>query len=203
MNKKLYVQVKDLCKDNGLSEKYLQAITEKMGGNLTDDSTDEEIEKVANLIAEVAKETQGEATRWAKNKTTKKETDDDDDDDDNDGDGESKKKRKKGKSEEDPNDARIKALEQELAEMKADRQKGERAAQIAAAMEKHNIPAKFRDRLAKSIADDADIEEAVSGIKQDFITEGLMTEDVEGRKAASEKQIDEAAQSLLDSITVK
>ena len=37
-----------------------------MGGSIEDDSTDEaEIEKVANQIADVAKESQGEATRWA------------------------------------------------------------------------------------------------------------------------------------------
>jgi hypothetical protein len=66
MNKTLFKKVKDLCKDTGLSEKYLTAITEKMGGSIEDDSTDEaEIEKVANQIADVAKESQGEATRWA------------------------------------------------------------------------------------------------------------------------------------------
>ncbi|MFR7466660.1 MAG: hypothetical protein ACLUVG_20870 [Phocaeicola vulgatus] len=44
----------------------MTAITEKMGGSIEDDSTDEaEIEKVANQIADVAKESQGEATRWA------------------------------------------------------------------------------------------------------------------------------------------
>ena len=55
MNKTLFKKVKDLCKDTGLSEKYLTAITEKMGGSIEDDSTDEaEIEKVANQIADVA-----------------------------------------------------------------------------------------------------------------------------------------------------
>ena len=69
MNKTLFKKVKDLCKDTGLSEKYLTAITEKMGGSIEDDSTDEaEIEKVANQIADVAKESQGEATRWANKK---------------------------------------------------------------------------------------------------------------------------------------
>ena len=41
MNKTLFKKVKDLCKDTGLSEKYLTAITEKMGGSIEDDSTDE------------------------------------------------------------------------------------------------------------------------------------------------------------------
>lgn len=34
MNKKLFEKVKGLCKDTGLSEKYLKAITEKMGGSI-------------------------------------------------------------------------------------------------------------------------------------------------------------------------
>ena len=56
MNKKLFEKVKGLCKDTGLSEKYLKAITEKMGGSIEDDSTDDEaIESTANLIAEVAR----------------------------------------------------------------------------------------------------------------------------------------------------
>lgn len=102
-----------------------------------------------------------------------------------------------------PDEKRIKALEDEIERMKSERSKGERAAQIASAMEKHGIPAKFRSRLAKSISDDEDIEEAVASIKQDFITNGLMTDDSEGGKAASEKQVDEASEDLLKSLTAK
>ena len=73
MNRKLFEKVKTKCTDTGLSEKYLQAITEKMGGSIEDDSTDDEaIETTANLIAEVAKESQGEATRWVNKKSQKK-----------------------------------------------------------------------------------------------------------------------------------
>lgn len=199
MNKKLFVKVKDLCKDTGLSEKYLKAITEKMGGSVEDDSTDEEaIEKTANLIADVAKESQGEATRWAnkKKEETKKEEDETKEE-------KGKPETKKEETKENPSDERIKKLERELEEMKAERQRGQRAKDIATAMEKHKIPAKFRDRLAKSIADDEDIEEAIASIKQDFITDGLVADDTEGAKAASEKQVDEAADSLLKSITAK
>ena len=174
MNKKLFEKVKGLCKDTGLSEKYLKAITEKMGGSIEDDSTDDAaIETTANLIADVAKESQGEATRWA------------------------------NKKKDDPNEKRIKALEEKLAKYEAGESKAKRMAEINAAMAKHNIPAKFRDRFAKSISDDEDVEEAVTTLKQDFITAGLVTDDSEGTKAASEKQIDEAADSLLESITVK
>ena len=200
MNKKLFEKVKDLCKDTGLSEKYLKAITEKLGGSIEDDSTDDAaIETTANLIADVATESQGEATRWANKKKDDskkgKKDGEDDDPDDKGGKGSGDDPNKK----DDPNEKRIKALEEKLAKYEADENKAKRMADINAAM----IPAKFRDRFAKSISDDEDIEEAVANLKQDFITAGLAPDDSEGSKAASEKQIDEAADSLLESITVK
>lgn len=200
MNKKLFLKVKDLCKDTGVSEKCLKAITEKMGGSIEDDSTDEEaIETTANLIAEVAKETQSEATRWANKKGSKTEEEEEE--------GKKKPKPKKESEEEeeknDPQSKEIAELKKQLEEMKAAQSKGERDAAIAKAMKDHNIPAKFRDRLAKSISDEEDVDTAVAAMKQDFITEGLMTDDSEGSKGASEKQVDEAADDLLESITVK
>lgn len=208
MNKQLFAKVKDKCKDTGLSEKYLTAITEKMGGSVEDDSTDEEaIEKAANLIAEVAKESQGEATRWAnkakvgdkKPKPNKK----DDDDTDNDGDDKGKGAGDGGSKDNPKDDEQIQKLQKQIDYLKAKEAKAARSAQINAAFEKHKIPKFLRDRLAKSISDDEDVEDAVSTLKQDCITNGLMSGDAEGAKAASEKQVDEAADALLESITAK
>ena len=212
MNKKLFEEVKSKCKDTGLSEKYLQAITEKMGGSVEDDSTDETaIEEAANLIADIAKESQGEATRWAnkqkENQRKNKPNAEDEDpstDDEPGGDGESGesiKGKKKGAPRSESEE--LKEIRRELEELKAERAKGDRAKAISEAMERHKIPSKFRDRLARSISDDEDVDEAVAAIKQDFITDGLMTEDSEGKKVASEKQVSEAADSLLESITAK
>ena len=211
MNKKLFEKVKGLCKDTGLSEKYLKAITEKMGGSIEDDSTDDEaIESTANLIAEVAKESQGEATRWAnKNKETKTEEE-----------KKAEEERKKKEEEErlkgkvaldEATEKRLKEMEEKIANYEAKESKEARAKEVVKAMEKHKIPAYLRDRLAKSISDDEDIEDAVSAYKQELITNGLDDEHSGGSKAASEKQIDEAifkktaepAKSLLESITVK
>lgn len=203
MNKKLFEKVKGLCKDTGLSEKYLKAITEKMGGSIEDDSTDDEaIESTANLIAEVAKESQGEATRWAnKNKETKTEEE-----------KKAEEERKKKEEEErlkskvaldEATEKRLKEMEEKIAGYEAKESKEARAKEVVNAMEKHKIPAYLRDRLAKSISDDEDIEDAVSAYKQELITNGLDDEHSGGSKAASEKQIDEAADSLLESITVK
>ncbi len=203
MNKKLFEKVKGLCKDTGLSEKYLKAITEKMGGSIEDDSTDDEaIESTANLIAEVAKESQGEATRWAnKNKETKTEEE-----------KKAEEERKKKEEEErlkgkvaldEATEKRLKEMEEKIANYEAKESKEARAKEVVKAVEKHKIPAYLRDRLAKSISDDEDIEDAVSAYKQELITNGLDDEHSGGAKAASEKQIDEAADSLLESITVK
>ena len=203
MNKLLFEKVKAKCKDNGLSEKYLKAITEKMGGSIEDDSTDDEaIESTANLIAEVAKESQGEATRWAnKNKETKTEEE-----------KKAEEERKKKEEEErlkgkvaldEATEKRLKEMEEKIAGYEAKESKEARAKEVVNAMEKHKIPAYLRDRLAKSISDDEDIEDAVSAYKQELITNGLDDEHSGGSKAASEKQIDEAADSLLESITVK
>lgn len=203
MNKKLFEKVKGLCKDTGLSEKYLKAITEKMGGSIEDDSTDDEaIESTANLIAEVAKESQGEATRWAnKNKETKTEEE-----------KKAEEERKKKEEEErlkgkvaldEATEKRLKEMEEKIANYEAKESKEARAKEVVKAMEKHKIPAYLRDRLAKSISDDEDIEDAVSAYKQELITNGLDDEHSGGSKVASEKQIDEAADSLLESITVK
>lgn len=213
MNAKLFEKVKSLCKDTGLSEKYLKAITAKLGGSVEDDSTDEAaIEEAANLVAEVAKESQGEATRWAnaKGKGKKKpskdddpDEDDPDDDPDEDDDPSRGKGKRKQKKDDDPTEARLKALEEQLAKYKADEARGKRSKEISEAFEKHKIPIYLRDRLAKSISDDEDLEEAVSALKQDLITNGLISEGSEGAKAASAKQVDEAANDLLESITVK
>lgn len=211
MNKELFAKVKDKCKDMGLSEKCLTAITEAMGGSVADDSTDTDaIESTANLIVSVATTTQSEATRWAnkakgtpKPKTTKKDGEEGNGDDTDPNNTDPNKGGNGGGNGNPTESEAIKKLQEEVAALKAEKNKGERTATINAAFEKHNIPAFIRERLAKSISDDEDVEEAVSALKQDCITNGLMSDSAEGAKAASEKQVDEAADALLESITAK
>ena len=206
MNKTLFEKVKSLCKDTGLSEKYLKAITEKLGGSIEDDSTDEAaIETTANLVADVAKESQGESSRWVdafkKKNPKRKDSDDDDPDDDPDA-------KKKGKK--DPYMKLLKKMQKqmedqaaELKTLKGEKAAGERTANIQKLMEDHKIPKYLRDTLAKSIAEGDDAEETIKSFKQGLITNGLETEEPEGKKVASEKQVDEAADNLLESITAK
>lgn len=217
MNAALFQKVKDLTKDSGVSEKYLKSITEKMGGKIADDSTDTEaIEECANLIAGVVKDSQAEATRWAqrnqrgkKSKKSKSEDNDDeddnddddsdDDDSDDDEDGKGKKKSKKSKKADD----RLAKLEEELAQLKAERAGSQRKSEIEGLMEKHKIPAHLRARLAKSIADDEDAEDVISSYKQELITNGLSEDEGGAKKGASAKDVESAADDLLESITVK
>lgn len=207
MNKELFAKVKDKCKDTGLSEKYLTAITEAMGGSVADDSTDSEaIESTANLIRSVATASQSEATRWAnKAKVTPKPKAKPNEGNGGEGtDPEPKPNEGNGggKGSSDESEA-IKKLQGQINELKAEKSRGERTATINAAFEKHGIPSFLRERLAKSISDDEDVEEAVAALKQDCITNGLVSANAEGAKAASEKQVDEAADALLESITAK
>lgn len=211
MNKELFAKVKDKCKDMGLSEKCLTAITEAMGGSVADDSTDTDaIESTANLIVSVATTTQSEATRWAnkakgtpKPKTTKKDGEEGNGDDTDPNNTDPNKGGNGGGNGNPTESEAIKKLQEQIDALKAEKNKGERTATINAAFEKHNIPAFLRERLAKSISDDEDVEDAVSALKQDCITNGLMSDSAEGAKAASEKQVDEAADALLESITAK
>lgn len=211
MNKELFAKVKDKCKDMGLSEKCLTAITEAMGGSVADDSTDTDaIESTANLIVSVATASQSEATRWVnkakgtpKPKTTKKDGEGGNADDDDPNNTDPNKDGKGGGNGNPSESEAIKKLQEQIDALKAEKSKGERTATINAAFEKHNIPAFLRERLAKSISDDEDVEAAVSALKQDCITNGLMSDSADGAKAASEKQVDEAADALLESITAK
>lgn len=207
MNKLLFSKVKDQCKDTGLSEECLKALTEAIGGSIEDDSTDEEaIGKVANQIKQVAVSTQSEAARWANNKKDPKNKKDqkkqkpankDGEGDDPDGDQDPPQNTDNQVLE------LLKKLEKRMDQFEVDGKTKDRQKLIKEAMENHKIPTKFRDRLAKSIGDDEDIEETVKAFKQDFITEGLTSEGEQKNKTATEQQVDEAADALLKSITVE
>lgn len=203
MNKALFNKVKSLCKDTGLSEKFLTALTEKMGGSIEDDSTDETvIEEMANQIADIATASQGEATRWVNKKKeaeSKKKSDQETDEGDED---ENPKKKEPSTTE----NKELVALKEMIEKQNAKMQELEkslstksRETAIKEAQKKHEIPDWRMKGL--TIPEDQDIDEYLADIKQDLITEGLSTGSI-GAKVATEKQVDQAADSLLESITV-
>lgn len=63
MNKKLRKTLSDLCKDFGLTEKALDELAEMSSQGLTEESSDEDVKKVADSLVPYAKMMQGEITR--------------------------------------------------------------------------------------------------------------------------------------------
>ncbi|MBQ6067949.1 MAG: hypothetical protein IJK84_00460 [Bacteroidales bacterium] len=201
MNKILAQKVKDKCKDMGLSEEYVNGITEVLGADIADDSTDSEaIETVANRIADIAKRSQGEATRWAQKKTpqpaptptpkpqptpTPQPPDEEP---------------AWAKAMRENMEKRIKGLEDQNKELLAERKKNAREAVIGAALDKHKIPAYLRKYIGiPEDVEDAKIEEYVAGMAQEFVTNQLPDIGDQGRQVASKQETEAAADAFFKS----
>lgn len=177
MNKILLQKVKDKCKDMGLSEAFVIGITERIGGAIADDSTDEEaIETVANQVMEIAKLSQGEATRWV-DKNKAKQT--------------PKPQEQPPKEPEPPQttinveeivktalekvtasmNQRIQQLETQNAQLLEARTKEERNASVNAAYAKHRIPEQLRSYMVVPDTVKAEeIDQYVANIAQQLVT---------------------------------
>ncbi|MGV8135912.1 MAG: hypothetical protein AB2L20_11915 [Mangrovibacterium sp.] len=199
MNARLFELIKAKAKDTGLSEKYLKAITEKLGGSVADDSTDETaIEAEANRLVDIFVETQGEATRWASKKDKTPEPSKSKKD--KDGDDEEKEPAWFSKYKEE-HDKKLTALEQENQNFKQKQTAAERTATIKGLASKHKIPDFLMKRVI--IPDDVDADKFLTEYKQDLITNNLMPKDLEGGKASLEKASDEAADEMLKQFEAK
>lgn len=200
MNKTLTEKVKAKCKDMGLSEEYLNGVTQMLGGNIADDSTDEAaIESCANQIMEIAKASQGEATRWAQKQKSKTEppappTPPTPPAPQPDGEPEwFKVYREK-------NDKRMKTLEDENTLLKQQRTASERQANITAAFDKYKVPAFLRQHL--SVPDSVtDIDAHVAKMAQDFVTHNLPEEAGGQKKVASREETEAAADAFFKAQT--
>lgn len=198
MNKILQQKVEDKCKDMGLSKEFVNGLTELLGADIADDFTDEAaIETTANRIAEAAKKTQSEATRWAqKNKPTppapqpQPQTAPTESD-------EMKKWRE-------DMDKRFKAIEDENKLLRAERQKQERTAKIGAAFTKHHIPEYLREYVTvPDSVEDAKIDEYVGGMAQKFVTQQLPGMEDSSRQVASKEETQAAADKFFENLNVK
>ena len=204
---KLFQTVKDKCKDMGLSEKFLKDITEALGGGLTEDSTDEEVNSVVEQIVTIAKHSQGELTRKFqqkdnpnKTKPTKQESKDDDPDDPSGGgDGKSEienaieKVRKEFQDE----------LKRDREERTAEKKREERTAAINAAMDKYKIPEKHR-RFIQNVPDDVeDVDKYMSEYAQGVVTDSLPDGGDGQRKVPTQKETEETGRSWFKRLTGK
>lgn len=181
MIKKLLTVLQAKCKDFGLSEKAIEDLATSGSEGLTDETSDEDIEKKADSLVPFAKLMQAEVTRKAQNKKPVEKP---------------AEAPKGGNSEEEPEwfktykaeqEKQLKELKDENAAMKLEKSKAERGATIAAKAKELGIP----DFLMKhiSLADDADIEKELKEYKQELVTNSLMPAD----KADIISSSDEAA----------
>ena len=188
MNKKLLAKLQDKCKDFGLSEKAIEDLAELGSDGLTDETSDEDIEKKADSLVPHAKLLQAEVTRKSQKRTTTPP-------------------KTVENSEEEPEwfktykaeqEKQLQELKNENAAMKAEKSKAERGAAIAAKAKELGIPDSLMKRF--SIADDADIEKELTEYKQDLITNKLMPAEKVDILTSSEQAVKDDAKSWASTL---
>lgn len=198
MNKKLLKALQDKCKDFGLTDKAIEELAESASEGLSDESSDEDIEKAADSLVPYAKMMQGEITRKTRKQApkpkTKPNTDGDGDGDgDGDDDEDGKKMPKWFRDYKKQNDKAIKDLQDENSALKAEKAKGERAAAITLKAKELGIPEFLMKRV--SIADDADIDKELKEYKQELVTNKLMPADKADILSSSQKAMEDDAEA--------
>lgn len=188
MNKKLLEKLQDKCKDFGLSEKAIEDLAELGSDGLTDETSDEDIEKKADSLVPTAKLLQAEVTRKAQKRTTTPPKTVENSDEEPDWFKNYKEQQEK----------QMQELRYENAAMKAEKSKAERGAAIAAKAKELGIP----DLMMKhfSIADDADIEKVLTEYKQDLITSKLMPAEKADILSSSEQAVKDDAKAWANAL---
>lgn len=166
MNKKLLTVLQAKCKDFGLSEKAIEDLATSGSEGLTDETSDEDIDKRADSLVPYAKLMQAEVTRKAQNKKPNEKP------------AESQKV-ENGNDEPEwfkiykaEQEKQLQELKNENAAMKAEKSKAERSATIATKAKELGIPDFLMKRI--SLADDADIDKELTDYKQELVTNNLM-----------------------------
>ena len=199
MNKKLLTVLQDKCKDFGLSKTAIEDLCKTGSEGITDETSDEDIQKKADSLALFAKLMQAEVTRKAQKAEPQpkpKPTD---------GNGGGSGKAEDGSDEPEwfkafkaENDKKLSALETENATLKAERTKAERVALINSTAKGLGIP----DFLMKhfSVADDVDVEKVLTEYKQDLVTNKLMSADEASITSSSEQAAKDDAEAWAKSL---
>lgn len=188
MNKKLLEKLQDKCKDFGLSEKAIEDLAELGSDGLTDETSDEDIEKKADSLVPTAKLLQAEVTRKAQKRTTTPPKTVENGDEEPDW----------FKTYKEQQEKQMQELKNENAAMKAEKSKAERGAAIAAKAKELGIP----DLMMKhfSIADDADIDKVLTEYKQDLITSKLMSAEKADILSSSEQAVKDDAKAWANNL---
>lgn len=196
MNKKFFSILQDRCKDFGLSEKAIEDLAKAGSEGITDETSDEDIQKKADSLVPYAKLMQAEVTRKAQKvepqpkqtaKQQQQQTQTGGGSDDNNGEVIPEWFRKY-KAE---TDSSLEALKQENTTLKAERAKANRASEITSKAKSLGIPDFLMKRI--SLADDADIEKELTEYKQELVTNKLMpAEQADLRSSSDQVAKDEA-----------
>lgn len=211
MNKKLLKVLQDKCKDFGLTDKAIEELAKLASDGLTDESSDEDIEKKADSVVPYAKAMQGEITRKSqkanpkttKTKQSKKDGEDEDDEDENDEDFENAPKWFKAYKKQ--NDAAVAKLQEENEALKAEKAKGERKSHIEELAKKAGVSPKMMEAQialheAYDEGDDEAINKALATIKQVSVNESLPNEDNASILSTSEQAMKDDADAWAKSL---
>lgn len=167
MRKSILEILQAKCKDFGLSDKAIEELAEVGGDGLTEESSDEDAEKYADSLVPLAKLIQAEVTRKLQRKPKVENKPEQPKEEQNGNEEPEWFKNYKAEQE-----ARLNELKSENQAMKAERDKAERGAKIAAKAKELGIPDFLMKRY--SMAEDADIDKELTAYKQDLVTNNLM-----------------------------
>lgn len=200
MNKKLRDALSLRCKDMGLTDKAIEELATLGSDGLSDDASDGDISNKVDSLVPFAKAMQGEITRKTSKKTQSKMQSN----------GEGGNEGGEGgdtipewfKKYRHDNDAALKALQDENANLKAERARDMRQGEITAKAKKLGIPGYLLKHM--TFADDADIDKELADIRQEMVNDKLMPkEQAHERGKADEKAMQADAEAWAKSLPDK
>lgn len=193
MKKKFKELLSEKCKDMGLTEKALTDLTSVGMEGLSDDVSEEDIEKGVDLLVPFAKAMQAEITR----KTQKAQSEQQSKTEGNEG-GNGNDIPDWFKSEMEARDKQLSELKKENENLKTENQNKTRGEIITKKAKELGIPEFLMKRF--SLSEDADIEKELTEYKQDLVTNKLMSEDGTHNRSTSEEAIKEDAKRFAEGI---
>lgn len=196
MNKELRDALSLKCKDMGLTDKALDELAELGSEGLTEEASQEDIDAKADFLAPFAKAMQGEITRKTRKsqskQSAKKEGSDSDKDDNGNAAPEWFKEQMKSF------DERLQQLQAENDNLKAERAKQQRQAEIVAKANELGIPGYLVKRV--SFSEDADIDKELKEYKQELVNNSLLPKGSAGERGYSEQAMKASAESWAKSL---
>lgn len=204
MNKTLLTFLQAKCKDFGLSKRAIEDLAQTVSEGITDDTSEEDIEKLADSLAPYAKLIQAEVTRKAQDRKpdAERRAADAGRDDEAERDNGEPEWFRKYKTDTDRRITDLEsengALRKESDALKAEKSRTERASAIKSAASRLGIPEFLVRRI--SIADDADIEKELTEYKQEIVNNRLMPEESADIRSSSEQAAKDDAKAWANSL---